>query len=301
MRRREFIAAISAAVAWPPAVRAQQPEHMRRIGVLSSFAADDADGKARLAAFHQELERLGWSQRNNLHIDYRFAAATIDQYVPLAKELVALQPEVILAQSTQITASLQQITSAVPIVFTNVSDPIGSGFIASLARPGGNLTGLLNIEAGIMGKWLAMLREIAPQLTRVGLIGNPETTPFDYFLHAAEVAASPLAIKLVPIPVENVDADIERKVRRSPPRPAVWLCHPTRLPLSVAILSSRLRPAINCPPFMRSACLSPPVGSWPMRLIRSRCIGWRRAMSIAFCAARNRLTFRCRRRPDTKQ
>jgi putative ABC transport system substrate-binding protein len=185
---------------------------MRRIGVLMSFAADDADANARLAAFHQELERLGWSQQSNLHIDYRFAAANVDQYVPLAKELVALQPEVILAQSTQITASLQQITSAIPIVFTNVSDPIGSGFIASLARPGGNLTGALQFEAGIMGKLLAMLREIAPQLTRVGLVGNPKTSPFDYFLHGAELAASPLAIKLVPIPVENVDADIERNV-----------------------------------------------------------------------------------------
>jgi putative ABC transport system substrate-binding protein len=214
MRRREFITLVSgsAAAAWPLAVRAQQPERMRRIGMLLSFAADDADGKTRLATFDQELKRLGWSQRSNLYVDYRFAAAKIDQYVPLAKELVALQPEVILAQSTQIAASLQQITSAIPIVFTNVSDPIGSGFVASLARPGGNLTGLLNFEAGVVGKWLAMLREIAPQLTRVGLLANPETTPFDYFLHAAEVAASPLAIKVVPIPVENADADIERNV-----------------------------------------------------------------------------------------
>src|SRR5262249_3542153 len=160
--RRQFIAAISAAVAWPPAVRAQQPERMRRIGVLMSFAADDADAKARLAAFHQELERLGWSQRSNLHIDYRFAAAEIGQSVPLAKELVALKPEVILAQSTQITTALKQEARGIPIVFTNVSDPIGAGFITSLARPGGNLTGVLQYEAGIVGKWLAMLKEIAP-------------------------------------------------------------------------------------------------------------------------------------------
>jgi putative ABC transport system substrate-binding protein len=180
--------------------------------MLMSFGADDPDVKVRLSAFDQELERLGWSQRSNLHVDYRFAAAKIDQYVPLAKELVALKPEVIVAQSTPITTALQQITSTIPIVFTNVSDPIGSGFIASLSRPGGNLTGLTQYEAGIVGKWLAMLREIAPQLTRVGLLANPKTTPFDYFLHAAEAAASPLAIKLVPIPFENVDADLERDV-----------------------------------------------------------------------------------------
>jgi putative tryptophan/tyrosine transport system substrate-binding protein len=141
----------------------------------ASFAADDPDAKARLAAFQQELERLGWSQQSNLHIEYRFAAARIDQYVPLAKELVALKPEVILAQSTQITAALKQEARGIPIVFTNVSDPIGAGFITSLARPGGNLTGVLQYEAGIVGKWLAMLKEIAPHLTRIALVGNPKT------------------------------------------------------------------------------------------------------------------------------
>jgi putative tryptophan/tyrosine transport system substrate-binding protein len=211
MRRREFIAVISAV---PFTAYGQQPERIRRIGVLMSFAANDPDAKARLAAFYQELERLGWSQRSNLHIDYRFAAARIDQYVPLAKELVALQPEVILAQLTQIAATLQQETRAIPIVFTNVSDPIGAGFITSLARPGGNLTGVLQYEAGIMGKWLAMLKEIAPHLTRIALVGNPKTGTFafDYFLRTAEVAAPALAVKVVPIPVENADADIDHAI-----------------------------------------------------------------------------------------
>ena len=211
MRRREFIAVISAAAAWPFVASGQQPERTRRIGVLMSFAADDPDAKARLAAFRQELERLGWSQ-NNLHIEYRFAAAKIDRYAPLAKELVALQPEVILAQSTQITATLQRETRAIPIVFTNVSDPIGAGFIASLARPESNLTGALQYEAGIMGKWLAMLKEIAPHLTRVALLANPKTSAFDYFLRTAEAAAPPLAVKLAPILLENTDADVEHAI-----------------------------------------------------------------------------------------
>jgi putative tryptophan/tyrosine transport system substrate-binding protein len=189
-----------------------QGERTRRVGVLMSFAADDPAAKARLAAFYQEVERLGWSERSGLHIDYRFAAAKSDQYVPLAKELVALQPEVILAQSTQITATLQQETHAIPIVFTNVSDPIGAGFVNSLARPGGNLTGVLQYETGIMGKWLAMLKEIAPHLMRVGIVGNPKIGPFDYFLRTAEAAAPPLAIELVPIAVESGDAVIEQAI-----------------------------------------------------------------------------------------
>jgi putative ABC transport system substrate-binding protein len=214
MRRRGFIVLLGAAgITWPLVVRAQG-EKTRRLGVFMSFAADDPEAKARLAAFHQELERLGWSERSNLHIDYRFAAAKIDQYVPLAKELVALRPEVVLAQSTQITARLQQETRAIPSVFTNVSDPIGAGFITSLARPGGNLTGVLQYETAIMGKWLAMLKEIAPHLTRVALMGNPKTGAFafDYFLRTAEAAAPPLVIKLVPLPVESADAVIEQAI-----------------------------------------------------------------------------------------
>ena len=214
MRRRNFIAGLaSTTTAWPLAGSAQG-ESLRRLGVLMSFAADDPDAKARLAAFQQELERLGWSRQSNLHIEYRFAAARIDQYVPLAKELVTLKPEVILAQSTQVTTPLKQEARGIPIVFTNVSDPIGAGFITSLARPGGNLTGVLQYEAGIVGKWLAMLKEIAPHLTRIALVGNPNTSgsAFDYFVRSAEVAAPPLAIKIVPTPVESADADIDHAI-----------------------------------------------------------------------------------------
>jgi putative ABC transport system substrate-binding protein len=165
--------------------------------------------KARLAAFRQELEKLGWSEGRNLHTDTRFASA--EQAQSFAKELVALHPDVIFAQSTPVVAAVQRETRTLPIVFINVSDPIGSGFVASLARPGGNLTGLLQYEASITGKWLAMLKEISPNLVRAAFMGNPKSTPYDYFLRAATALAPSLAVELVPSPVENA-ADIERAI-----------------------------------------------------------------------------------------
>jgi putative ABC transport system substrate-binding protein len=200
-----------AAAAWPLAARAQQPERMRRIGVLVASAEDESDIQARLAGFRQGLEKLGWSQGRNVRIDTRFAAGMVDRYQLLAKELIALQPDVILAQAPLITAALQRESLAIPIVFVSVSDPIGPGFVASLARPGGNITGMMQYEAGITGKWLAMLKEISPRLARVALVGNPKTTAYDYFLRAAEAAAPSLAIELVPSRVETA-ADIERAI-----------------------------------------------------------------------------------------
>jgi putative tryptophan/tyrosine transport system substrate-binding protein len=213
MRRREFITLLSGAAAWPLAARAQQSERVRRIGVLMGFAEDDPETVVRVAKFRQELERLGWSEGRNVNIDYRFTAARADQFQMLAKELVALQPDVILAHATGIAAALQRETRAIPIVFVNVSDPVGAGFIASLARPGSNLTGVLHYEASITGKWLAMLKEIAPRLARVALMGNPKVTVtgYDYFLRTAEAMAPSLAIELVPSRVENA-ADIKRSI-----------------------------------------------------------------------------------------
>jgi putative ABC transport system substrate-binding protein len=213
MRRREFIVCLGGAAAmWPLAARAQQGERVRRIGALVVSAEDNPETKARLAAFRQGLERLGWSEGRNVRIDYRFApASSADQAQVLAKELVALQPDVILAHSTVIAAALQRESHAIPIVFLSVSDPIGAGFIASLARPGGNLTGLMQYEASITGKWLAMLKEIAPRLARAALVANPKTSPYDYFLRAAEALAPSLAMEIVPSPIENA-ADIERAI-----------------------------------------------------------------------------------------
>ncbi len=209
LRRREFITLLGgAAVAWPLAARAQQSERMRHIGVLMGLAEDDPETKARAAKLRQELGRLGWSEGHNVRIDTRFAPAGAQAEV-LAKELVALRPDVILAHSAQVAATLQREAGVIPIVFVNVSDPIGAGFIESLARPGGNLTGLLHYEAGIFGKWLALLKEIAPRLARTALVASPKNPVYDYFLRSANAAAPSLAIELVPGPVENA-ADIER-------------------------------------------------------------------------------------------
>ena len=210
MRRREFIAGLGGTVVWPVAARAQ--ERLRHIGVLVVSAKDDPDTAARVAGFRQGLERLGWVEGRNIRIDYRYAAGQTDRFQPLAQELIALQPEAILAHSTPIAAALQRESRTIPIVFTNVSDPVGSGFIASLARPGGNLTGLLLYEAGITGKWLAMLKEIAPRLEHVVAIGNPKTTPYEYFVRSAETAAASLAIKIMPRTIESA-ADIERAMQ----------------------------------------------------------------------------------------
>jgi putative ABC transport system substrate-binding protein len=212
MRRRKFISLLgSAAAAWPLTARAQQPGGMRRVGVLSALAEDDPEMRASLAAFRQGLDRLGWWEGRNVRIDYRFAHANVDQHQALATELVALQPDVILAHTTPVAAALARESRTIPIVFLYVSDPVGSGFVASLARPDRNLTGLLLYEASITGKWLAMLREIAPGLTRAAFMANPKTTPYDYFLRAAEAAAQSLAIELVPSRVETA-ADIERAI-----------------------------------------------------------------------------------------
>jgi putative ABC transport system substrate-binding protein len=212
VKRRGFITLLGAAAAWPLAARAQQAERMRRIGVLTGLAEDDPENKARLAAFRQGLEKRGWFEGRNVHIDYRYAPAGAQAQV-LAKELVALQPDVILAGTTPITAALQRESRTVPIVFAPVADPIGSGFIASLPRPGGNITGVMLYEASVTGKWLAMLKEIAPRLERAAFVTNPKTAPYyNYYLRAAESLSPSLGIKLVPSLVENT-ADIERTIK----------------------------------------------------------------------------------------
>jgi putative ABC transport system substrate-binding protein len=213
LKRRDFITLLGgAAAAWPLPAHAQQGERVPRIGVLMAVGRNDADTKARLAGFQQGLERLGWSEGRNIRIDYRFAPAGAQAEV-LAKELVAMRPDVILSQATPGTTALQGQTRTIPIVFAGVADPIGSGFVASLARPGGNLTGLLLFEASITGKWLSMLREVAPSLSHVTLVVNPKTAVYyEFYLRAAQSAASSLAIELVLGPVENAADDIERSI-----------------------------------------------------------------------------------------
>jgi putative ABC transport system substrate-binding protein len=210
MQRREFTMLLGGAAAWPLAARAQQAA-ARRIGVLMSTAADDPRVREHLAGLRDGLARLGWVDGSTIHIDYRFAGGNSDQFSVLAKELISLHPEVIFAQSTPVAATLQRETRTIASVFVEVSDPIGSGFIASLARPGGNLTGMIQYEPGITGKWLAMLKEIAPSLARVALLANPKGTAYDYFLRNAAAAAPSLAIEIISSRVDSV-VDIERSI-----------------------------------------------------------------------------------------
>ena len=214
IRRREFISTLGgAAVAWPLEARSQQSGRMPRIGVLMGYGESDPDSKAMLSAFTQRLRELGWTEGRNVRIDLRWASGNIDQMRLFAKELVDLQPAVILAQTTPVTAALQRETRTIPIVFVIVVDPIGSGFVASLPQPGGNITGFINLEASMAGKWLELLKEIAPGVTHAALMFNPTTAPRGgtYHLSAAEVAAQSLAVKPIAAPVHN-DGEIEKVI-----------------------------------------------------------------------------------------
>jgi putative ABC transport system substrate-binding protein len=213
MRRRELICLIGgAAVAWPLAARAQQADRMRRVGVLEARAADDREGQARLAAFLQGLQELGWTDGRSVRIDYRWAAADTDRSRIYAAELVALAPDVILASASQSTAALLQITHTVPIVFVNVVDPVGAGFVARLARPGGNATGFTPFEYSLSGKWLELLKEIAPNLTRIAILRDPAIATGIGQYAAIQAMASPsLGVELSPIDVRD-GGEIEREI-----------------------------------------------------------------------------------------
>jgi putative ABC transport system substrate-binding protein len=212
------------------------------------LAEDDPETQARLTGFRQGLERLGWSDGGNVRIHYRFAAASAEQARVLAKELVALQPDVILAHSDPISTALQRESRAIPIVF-GISDPVAAGFVASLPRPGGNFTGLMQFEASITGKWLAMLKEIAPHLARAALVKNTKTNDYEHFMRAAEGVAPSLAIELVSSHVEK-PADIARAIEsfaRVPDGGLVVLPDPTTLvnrDLIIALAARYRLPAV---------------------------------------------------------
>ena len=212
MRRREFIGLVGGAAAWPMLSRAQETERMRRVGALIGGAETDPEFQARVAAFRQNLEKLGWSEGKNIRIDYRFTAASQERTESFAKELVALQPEVIFASSTLPATALHRESRTIPIVFGIVADPIGLGFVVSLSRPGGNMTGFTSSEPSISGKWLGMLKEVAPHVSRAAFIANPATMSYDQMLRAAQIVAPSLESELVPIRVASA-ADIEREVQ----------------------------------------------------------------------------------------
>ena len=209
MRRRQFIAGLVSAVTWPVVARAQQPDRMRRIGVLQTYARDDPNALARLAAFEQGLQELGWIVGRDIQIDYRFGGTDPDLYRKYAAELVALAPDVILAQGP--IGELPQATRTVPIVFVGLTDPVGRGFVASLARPGGNATGFIIFEFSLSGKWLGLLKQIAPRVTRIAVIRDTLNPSGMGQFAAIQSVASSSGVELTPIGVRNSD-EIERDV-----------------------------------------------------------------------------------------
>jgi len=210
MKRREFITLLSgAAAAWPLAARAQQGERVRRVGVLMNLAVGDPEGEARIAAFLEALQQLGWSDGRNVRIDYRWAAGDAGRFHRYAEELLALVPDVILASATPSVQALQQATRTVPIVFAIVADPVGAGFVDSLARPGGNVTGFTPFEYGISGKWLELLKEIAPRVTRVAVLRD--LTIGLGQLGAIQSVAPSLGMELTPVGMRDA-GEIERAV-----------------------------------------------------------------------------------------
>jgi putative ABC transport system substrate-binding protein len=212
MRRREFITgtAVSAA-AWPLATRAQQGERMRRIGVLMNFAADDAEGQARNTAFEQALQQLGWIKGRNVHIDFRWGAGDPARVRKDAAELVALAPDVILCTGGTTTGPLQQATQTVPIVFVMTTDPVGAGYVASLARPGANITGFSGIDFGMSGKWLELLKEIAPGVERVAVLRDSAAPGQIAQLAAIQAVAPVLRVEVRPLALSDAP-EIERTI-----------------------------------------------------------------------------------------
>ena len=206
LRRREFITLIGGAtVAWPVAARAQQTERVRRIGVLTFSAESDQEGQSSIAAFREELRKLGWMEGRNSEIDIRWAAADVELMKRFAKELVTLQPDLILTSSTPATAAMLQQTRTIPIIFVLVADPVGSGFVASLPRPGGNATGFTPIVGSLGGKWVELLKEIAPRVVRVTLLFNPPTATFvEGYLNPFKAAAASLGAEAIVAPVNDM-------------------------------------------------------------------------------------------------
>jgi putative tryptophan/tyrosine transport system substrate-binding protein len=228
MRRRDFITLIGGgATAWSLAARAQTSVQMRRMGALMTTAETDAETQPRFTAFRRELQKLGWTEDRNLRIDYRWAV-DVDHIAMYASELVGLTPDVILVQSNPALAAVQQLTHTTPIVFVNVADPVGSRFIGNLARPGGNITGFTIFESSMGGKWLEILKEIAPDVKRGAVLLHPETLAHRTFLSTVKIAATSLGMTITEAGVHSA-SEIERAIKTFASEPdgaLVVLPHP---------------------------------------------------------------------------
>jgi putative ABC transport system substrate-binding protein len=212
VKRREFIAGLGSAAAWPLAVRAQQGDRVRRIGVLMGFDENDPEGKRRLSAFTQALADLGWTDGRNMRMDLRWGGGDINRIRALAQELVGLQPDIILTSTTVPSLAVQRETRTIPLVFVNVTDPVATGIVERLDRPSGNITGFVDFEATLGGKWLELLSEIAPGLKRAAIMFNPDTAPYaSAYVPSLEAAARSLKVALIIAPIHS-DEEIEAAI-----------------------------------------------------------------------------------------
>jgi ABC-type uncharacterized transport system substrate-binding protein len=302
MRRRQFMPLLGgAAMAWPRAGLAQPMDRTAKVGMLMGYPENDPEGTVRAGALVQELERLGWSIGRNLQIEYRWATGDSRQFAAMAKELVQLQPDLLISHATPSTLALTRETRTIPIVFVTVSDPIGDGYVASMARPGGNVTGFANYEPALGGKWVELFKEMVPRLARMAILFNPETAPGQgrYFNSAIEAAAARFGVTTFPAPARN-DADIESVFSALAHEPDAGLIATADLFVAVnrqiiVALADRFRvPAIY--PFRFFVAIG---GLMSYGIERSICFAGRRPMSIEFCAVPSRATCPCRGRSSS--
>ena len=299
MKRREFITLLGGAAAWPLAARAQQPDRMRRIGVLMNLAADNREAQARIAAFLQGLQQLGWTDGGNVRIDYRWAAGDTGRFQRYAEELLALAPDVILASAFPSVQALQRATRTVPIVFVHVSDPVASGFVQSLARPGGNTTGFMQFEFGLSGKWLELLKQVAPDVTRAAVLRDPDVGTGTTQFAVIQAMAPLLRVEVNPVNVRD-PSEIRRAVEafaRSPNGGLIVTA--SALALHHGDLINMLAARHRLPAVYWDRSLAPAGGLISYGADPSD--QYRRAAGyvIASLRARSRPTCRCRRRPST--
>jgi putative ABC transport system substrate-binding protein len=251
MKRRQFIAFLGgAAAAWPLGARAQQADGMRRIGLLAGgYTQTDREGQARVAAFVDSLQKLGWSDGRNIRIEYRWGAGYPDRIAASAAEFVHSSPDVIVVSGSVVLTELQRLTGTIPIVFNQISDPVASGFVSNLARPGGNISGFQNFESAMGGKWLGVLKEAAPNLTRVAVLFSSDVGANIGFLNAAESVAPVLGVRVTAIDVRDV-VDIESAIAAFASQPdsgLILIPHDKTIAArgSVIILAARYRlPAV---------------------------------------------------------
>jgi len=296
--RREVITLIGGAVAWPLAVRAQDRERLRRVGVLLPATADDASFQARVGAFLQGLQQLGWRIGQNVQVDIRWATSDADVIRRHAAELAAQAPHVILAFGASTVGPMLQATHTVPIVFPATADPVGAGFVRSLARPGGNVTGFMSFEYGIGGKWLELLKDIAPKVTRVAVLRDPAIPSGIGIFGVVQTLAASLRMEVMQVNLRDA-GEVERAVLEFAPAPTASLSRRAhwQMPIVTDLPNSQL--STNCPPSTTSARSPPPAGWFPMGPTLLTSSGARPSTSTASSRARSLPICRCRRRPNT--